>query len=177
MTDKSELSSQLKDKLKNIKLLAMDFDGVMTDGHVFVNDTGEEFVRCSRKDGMGIEMLKRAGVEVVVISREENKSVSARCGKLKIACHQAVMRTEGKADILKRIAGEKNFSPNEIAFIGDDLNDIAALKFAATAITVADAHPRVRAIADYITNARGGKHAVREVCEFILTAKGMELEY
>lgn len=163
-------------KFKKIKLLAMDFDGVMTDGMVYINQKGEEMVRCSRKDGLGIEMLRRAGISACVISKEANSVVTARCNKLKIPCWQKVENGEGKAEILKRIMAEQGLFSEEVAYLGDDLNDLEPLKVAGIAITVADGHEAVKKVADYVTKAKGGEHAVREVCELILEIQRKELK-
>lgn len=157
-----------QEQLKRIKLLALDFDGIMTDGHVYVTQSGEEAVRCSRRDGLGIEMLKNNNLEVVVISKEINPVVTVRCRKLKIICWQGIKTSEGKLEILKRVIKKKGISLSEVAYMGDDLNDYAVLKAVGLAITVSDAHKSIIKIADIITKACGGQHAVREVSEMIL---------
>lgn len=164
-------------RFKKIKLLAMDFDGIMTDGHVYVGQDGGETVFCSRKDGMGINLLKKAGIDACVISSELNPVVSARCKKLGIPCWQNVESTNGKLGILQKIAGEKGLAVEEVAYMGDDVNDLAALEYAGLSLTVLDGHPDVKAIANYVTSAIGGKHAVREVCELILQSKGLKPRY
>lgn len=166
----------MKPLLAGIKLLACDFDGVFTDGTVFQDQDGKEMVKCSRKDGLGINLLQQHGIEVAVVSKETNPVVSRRCQKMKIPCYQAVDTGEGKAEILKRLAEEKGLSLEQVAFMGDDLNDVPALKIAGLAITVADGHFNVKKIADYVTKAPGGQHAVREVAELILIAKGVNLD-
>lgn len=171
------MNQNLKTKLKKIKLLAMDFDGVMTDGFVYVDENGRESVRCSRKDGLGIEMLKKNGLDAVVISKEANSVVTARCKKLKIQCWQRVKDGEGKLEILKKIIKEKNLSPENVAYIGDDLNDEVPLRFAGISFTVADGHPKIRAVVDYVTRVRGGEHAVREAAELILTAQDYDARF
>ena len=100
--------------------------------------------------------------------------VTKRCEKIKVPCWQGVENGEGKKEILARIAKEQNISPEEVLFMGDDVNDVAAMQYAGVKITVADGHERLRAVADYITTARGGDHAIREVCELVLKAKGIE---
>lgn len=162
---------RLLTSLSRIRLLALDFDGTLTDGTVCVSEDGKETVQCSRKDSLGIDMLKKAGIIVCVISKETNPVVSMRCAKMKIACFQAIETGEGKREILARIMKEDGFSIDQVCYIGDDVNDVPALKFAGTSITVADGHEDAKEVADYITKARGGKHAVREVCELILAAK------
>ncbi len=168
------METRLNDKFKKIRLLVTDFDGVMTDGHVYLNQHGEETVRCSRKDGMGVEMMKKAGFDVAVVSREENGVVGARCKKLKIRCWQSVSHQGGKRDIVKTIADESGLSLDEIAYMGDDINDLEVLEIVGLAITVGDGHPRAKKISHYVTAANGGAHAVREVCEMILEAKNIE---
>lgn len=171
------MKEDLESKLKNIKLLAMDFDGIMTDGCVYVNQDGQETVKCSRKDGLGIELLKKHGLDAVVISKEVNPVVGMRCNKLKIECTQAVADSEAKSEILKRVAKERNLKLEEVAYMGDDLNDLKMFDVAGLAITVADGHPLIKQKADLITKAKGGQNAVREVCEIILEAKGVKLEF
>ncbi|MBI3074749.1 MAG: HAD hydrolase family protein [Parcubacteria group bacterium] len=161
-----------KQKLLCLALLGLDFDGTLTDGYVYVDQEGKETVRCSRKDGPGINMLQHAGVHVCVISKETNRVVAERCRKMGIPCYQAVETGEGKREILSRIAQENGISQDEVGFMGDDVNDIPALRYAGIRFTVADAHPTVKKVADYITHAKGGEHAVREISELILAAKG-----
>ncbi|MDP3954713.1 MAG: HAD hydrolase family protein [bacterium] len=161
--------------LLNIKLLVLDFDGIMTNGKVRVDQNGIESVECSRKDGLGIDLLKKYGISVCVISKETNPVVSKRCAKLKIPCVQAIENSDGKLEILSRIMKEMSLKPDEVAFMGDDLNDIDALKNAGVSFTVSDGHPEVKKICNYITRAGGGQHAVREVAELILKAKGIRL--
>ncbi|MEK7653933.1 MAG: HAD-IIIA family hydrolase [Patescibacteria group bacterium] len=170
------MDASLKEKFSRIKLLATDFDGVMTDGLVYVDQDGKETVRCSRKDGMGVELLKKHGVTVGVLSKETNPVVTARCNKLKIPVWQGIATGEGKLEILQRIMKEQNLSVENVAYIGDDVNDLPSLKFAGLAITVADGHQLVKNIAHYTTSATGGHHAVREIADLILSAKGINLE-
>ncbi|OGF99478.1 hypothetical protein A2Y99_01225 [Candidatus Gottesmanbacteria bacterium RBG_13_37_7] len=167
----------IQKKLGKIKLLLMDFDGVLTDGFVYVNGKGEESVKCSRKDGLGISMLKRAGFGVGVISKETNQVVSVRCKKMGIFCFQKVSDGEEKLKILKRVQKEFKISTEETAYMGDDLQDIPILKYVGCAIAVADAHPQVKKSAHFVTCSKGGDHAVREICEMILQAKGIKIEY
>lgn len=167
----------LNEKLKNIKLLAMDFDGVMTDGFVFVNQDGTESVKCSRKDGLGLLLLNKNGIETVVISKETNPVVKARCKKLQIEFWQAVENGDGKLEILLRHLKDKGLTLDETAYIGDDLNDLAVLRRVGLSVTVADGHASLKNVCHYVTQARGGEHAVREVCELILAVQNKSIEY
>ncbi len=170
------MDSKLKNRFSNVKLLVSDFDGVMTDGYVYLDENGRESVKCSRKDGLGVELLKNAGVEVMVLSKENNSVVKARCRKLKIKCRQGISSGAGKVGILKEILKAKNLDNKSSCYIGDDINDVAAIKYAAVGVAVADSHPLVKKAADYITKARGGHHAVRELAELILESQGTELK-
>src|SRR3989344_5991599 len=112
------MRKELQKKLCTIKLVATDFDGIHTDGCVYVNEDGKESVQCSRKDALGIDMLKRAGIHVCVISKETNPVVTARCKKLGVPCIQAVHDSDGKLEILKRIAGELGLLAEEVLYMG-----------------------------------------------------------
>jgi len=158
-------------KLAKIKVLALDFDGVLTDSYVYFRQDGMETVRCSRKDSLGTNMLQKAGIGVVVISKETNPVVAARCKKMNVDFFHGIDTGDQKLDILNRYLKEKGVSLEETAYMGDDINDLECLKAVGVSITVADGHPDCKAIADYITEGKGGEHAVREVCDLILTAK------
>ncbi len=170
------MNLKLKNKFRNIKLLVMDFDGVMTDGFVYVDQNGRETVRASRKDGLGIELLKKHGFLVGVLSKEKNPVVSARCRKLRIPYWQGLESSSSKLGILKQLLREKQLARETVAYIGDDLNDIKVLNYVGLAIAVGDAHPAVKQVADYTTRSLGGNHAVREVAELLLKAHGLEID-
>jgi N-acylneuraminate cytidylyltransferase len=152
-----------------VRLLVFDFDGVMTDNRVLVMEDGREGVLCNRGDGVGISSLRAAGVEVLVLSKERNSVVSARCGKLGIECIQGC---DEKLAILKRAATERGLQASNVAYVGNDINDLECMNWAGLPIAVADAVPLVRRHAKWITLAPGGKGAVREVCD-LLTQTGL----
>lgn len=156
---------QAIEKLKSIELLVLDFDGVLTDNRVLVSQDGEESVMCHRGDGLGIERLRQAGIPVVVVSKETNAVVSARCHKLGIPCFQNV---DDKLTILKKVAREYNISLDKVAYVGNDVNDISCIEAVGVGVAVADAHPVVAAMADIVTEAAGGSGAAREICDLIL---------
>ena len=158
----------LKTRLRAIRLVAFDFDGVFTDNTVYVCEDGSETVRCWRSDGFGLQALTRAGISVVVISMETNPVVSARCRKLGVRC---VQRCNDKRSALQAIARELELSMNQIAFVGNDTNDVGCLKTVGLPVVVQDAHPSVLPHARYRTQALGGHGAVREVCDLILSAQ------
>lgn len=161
-----------KKKLSGIKLMALDFDGTLTVGaYVIFNQDGVESVICSRRDSLGVDMLKKAGIEVVVISKETNPVVEARCRKMKITCWQGVNTADDKLKILQDHAKTRKFKPEEICYGGDDMNDIPCMEWVGLSFTVADGHISCRKVADFVTQFKGGMGAVREVCELILAAQ------
>ena len=153
--------------LKEVKLLALDFDGVMTDNRVLVMEDGREGVLCSRGDGFGFDLLRAIGFPAVVISKEGNPVVGARCRKLKLPCAQGI---EDKLPILERFAREHGLGLDQVAFMGNDLNDLECLRACRVAIAPADAQPEILQIAAIITASPGGHGAVREICDAIVRA-------
>ncbi|HET6647225.1 MAG TPA: HAD hydrolase family protein [Pyrinomonadaceae bacterium] len=163
MSDDSQLdSASLANLIRTIRLVAFDFDGVFTDNMVFVFEDGREAVRCTRSDGIGLSKLKTLGLEVVIVSTETNPVVTARSRKLEINCVQSC---SDKRAALEALASEKNISLKQIAFVGNDLNDLPCLSAVGLPIVVKDAHPDVIRYASYQTKTPGGYGAVREVCD------------
>ncbi|OZG74868.1 hypothetical protein BTA51_00185 [Hahella sp. CCB-MM4] len=152
-------------KFKNIKAVAFDFDGVFTDNSVYVSQHGEETVRCVRSDGIGLSKLKRLGIPHVIISTEANPVVTQRANKLGI---DVVQNVERKDVELRKWASEIGVELEDIAFVGNDDNDLDALGVAGIPICVWDATSSVKDVCVHITEARGGHGAVREICELIL---------
>lgn len=155
-------------KLKSIRLLVFDFDGVMTDNAVYVSQDGTEMVRCDRGDGMGVTRLHRIGLEMMILSTEVNPVVSARARKLKLSC---IQECENKSELLRQTAEQKGIALEDIAFVGNDINDLECLRLVGVPIVVQDAHPSVIPYAKYRTLARGGNGAVREICDLIEWAR------
>lgn len=164
-------NASLSDRIKGLKLVAFDFDGVFTDGRVIVDQHGNESVICSRKDTLRFPEVKQAGIQLVVISKEKNPVVEFRCRKMDVECFQGVA---DKFTLLKSLVIEKNLSPNEVAFVGDDINDLPCFGYSGVAFTVADGHKKCQAVADYITSRPGGDHAVREICDLILDTRNTD---
>lgn len=148
--------------LEVIRLVAFDFDGVFTNNMVYVLENGSEAVRCFRGDGIGLRKLDRMGIEVIIISTETNPVVSERSRKLGIRCVQGC---KDKREALEAIIQEMGLSLAQVAFVGNDVNDLPCLTRVGLAIVVQDAHPDVIPHARYQTKARGGHGAVREVCD------------
>ena len=161
-TESTAIDSNFKNVIRRIRLVAFDFDGVFTDNMVYVLQDGSEAVRCNRSDGIGLQKLKKLGIETVIISTESNPVVSARAQKLKIQCFQ---NCEDKRQTLIDTAHEFGVSLDEIAFVGNDINDRECLTCVGLPVVVQDAHPEVISLAAYRTEADGGHGAVREICD------------
>jgi N-acylneuraminate cytidylyltransferase len=148
-----------------IGLLVFDFDGVFTDNRVYVFQDGQEAVACNRGDGMGLAMLRDAGVPLAVLSTETNAVVEARCRKLQLECQQGL---NDKRAALVAMARQKSIDLASIVYVGNDVNDVGCMEAAGFSIAVADAHPRAREKADFVLSQRGGHGAVRELCDLLL---------
>ena len=146
--------------------LIMDFDGVLTDDKVHVDQDGRESVRCSRSDGFGITLLKQnSEIQPMILSRESNPVVTARARKLDIEVFQSVLN---KDQAIQALINERHLNPNEIIYIGNDLNDLVVLPLVGYFACPSDAHPQVLREADLVLNHPGGKGAVRELVTKIL---------
>jgi len=156
-------------KLQAVKLLALDFDGVLTDDRVLVDQNGVESVRCHRGDGLGIERARRAGIRVVVISKEKNPVVAARCAKLRVQCLQGI---DNKLPQLQALAAELDLDQEEILYVGNDINDLDCIHWAGVSAAPADARDEARKAVTWVCTKKGGHGAVREVCDRLLLAHG-----
>jgi 3-deoxy-D-manno-octulosonate 8-phosphate phosphatase (KDO 8-P phosphatase) len=155
--------------LTDIQLLVLDVDGVLTDGTIGLDDRGREIKHYFSRDGLGIRLAQRSGLEVGVITGRGAPSVTLRLQELDIEL--VIQRSDGKAEALKQITERAGVQPHQAAFIGDDIVDLPAMRTCGYAMAVADATDEVRAAADHITDARGGRGAVREAIEHILKAQ------
>lgn len=150
-----------------VSLIVLDFDGVLTDDRVWVNATGEEMVAANRSDGLGIERLRtETDIPMMVLSRETNLVVNARCEKLKLPVLQAI---RDKREAIHQILKEREISPAEVIFIGNDVTDLVVFDEVGFMVAPADAHPEVLQKADLVLSRKGGKGAVRELCDMIMT--------
>lgn len=154
-----------------IELLAMDVDGVLTDGRIAISSDGTETKQFSILDGLGLVHLMRAGVQVAWISGRASGSTTARATELKIQ-HVIQGRTD-KLEALQELATKLGLAPEQCAYIGDDIIDVTAIAWAGVGVAVPDAMPVALAAASYVTDREGGFGAVREVCEQIASAKGL----
>jgi 3-deoxy-D-manno-octulosonate 8-phosphate phosphatase (KDO 8-P phosphatase) len=158
-----------REKLKNIKLLLLDVDGVLTDGKIVYADSGEQIKAFDVKDGHGLKLLMRSGAEVVLITGRESKVVLHRARDLGI--QEVYQKVTNKIEIYEKILKEKNLEDMHVGFVGDDLIDIPVLKRVGFSAAVEDAIPEVKEIVDYVTSKKGGEGAVREVCELLLKSQ------
>jgi YrbI family 3-deoxy-D-manno-octulosonate 8-phosphate phosphatase len=174
--DAAWAQTQTHDRLsrlpERVGALVMDFDGVLTDNHVTVDQNGVESVVCSRGDGFGLELLRKAGLPLLVISKERNPVVAARCRKLQIPCLQGI---DDKLTALQAWASEQGLASRELIFVGNDVNDLECLQWVGCAAAVHDSHPEVLKIAHLVLEHDGGKGAIREMCELILVRQGTRM--
>ena len=168
--EKQELSTEsLTASLQKIKLLALDVDGVLTDGSIYISPAGEVFKGFNAKDGMGISCALRSGLQIAVITGRQSPIVERRCEELGITLLQQGVKDKRLA--LQQMAQKLALVREEIAYMGDDLNDIPAFKASGLNLVPADAAIEVMAVADIITKASGGRGAVREAITMILAAQ------
>ncbi len=160
----------IEKKLTSIKLLLLDVDGVLTPGDVVYDDDGRQIKSFNVKDGLGLRLLKAAGIEVGVVTGRRSQALYHRCKDLDITL--IFDHIKDKVAVLEELRQKRPYHPENIAYVGDDLPDLPIMKRVGLAVAVADACEPVRVCADIITGAAGGAGAVREVCEQILKSQG-----
>lgn len=158
-------NSSVKDRVKKVKMVVFDFDGVFTDNRVIVFEDGREAAICSRFDGFGLSAIQKIGINVLVLSYEQNPIVLERCKKLKIDC---INNCHDKLTTLKRESANRDIPLENIAYMGNDINDIECMEAVGLPVCVADSHPDVLPKAKYVTSKNGGYGAVREFCDLIV---------
>ena len=154
-------------ELLHVKLIVLDFDGVLTDNRVIVMQDGSEAVMCSRSDGLGIEAVRHLGVDFLVLSTERNPVVARRCEKLGLAC---ISGCDDKPKTLEKEISRRGYDAGQVAYVGNDINDIDCLDMVGVPVCVADAWPEVRQHARLVTGRKGGRGAVREFCDMVVEA-------
>jgi 3-deoxy-D-manno-octulosonate 8-phosphate phosphatase (KDO 8-P phosphatase) len=162
--------AELQSRAVRIKLFLMDCDGVLTDGRIWILENNDDQKMFHTRDGLGIELLHRAGLQSGIISGRESTAVTRRADRLGMKFVR--QGCEEKEQAFAEIVAEARLTNAEVAFAGDDLNDIPLLLQSGLAIAVADAAHETREHAHYVTTARGGHGAVREAIELILKAQG-----
>lgn len=164
-------SLMAQNKLKDIKLLILDVDGVLTDGGIIYDDDGNETKIFNVKDGLGIKLLMDAGIHLCIVTGRRSNALLIRCKDLGI--DHVYDGVRNKVEVLDAILARTGLSATEVAFIGDDLPDLSLMKKVGFSIAVADADKTILEHADMVTSAKGGHGAVREACEAILRARGL----
>jgi 3-deoxy-D-manno-octulosonate 8-phosphate phosphatase (KDO 8-P phosphatase) len=156
--------------LSQIRLFATDVDGVLTDAGMYYGESGDEWKKFNTRDGMGIKLLQRAGIITAIVTQERTKLVARRAEKLAIPeLHQGVM---DKLSCLREMAARHGLTLSQVAYIGDDINDLEALKAVGFSASPADGMTQIAAAVDYVCQKKGGEGAVREIVEMILEAQG-----
>jgi 3-deoxy-D-manno-octulosonate 8-phosphate phosphatase (KDO 8-P phosphatase) len=157
-------------KIREIRMLLLDVDGVLTDGKIIMNDQGVESKHFDVRDGHGLKVLMRYGIGVALITGRRSSVVVHRAKDLGIEeVHQGVW---DKAAVFDDILKKHDLHPGQTAFMGDDIVDIPVMRRVGFAVAVRNADVEAKKIASYVTKSRGGRGAVREVCEIILKAQG-----
>jgi N-acylneuraminate cytidylyltransferase len=168
------ISNELNEKLKKVKLLVMDVDGVLTDSGMYYNEKGEELKKFSTRDGMGITLLRINGIKTAIITSENSPIARARANKLKI--DYVILNNKNKIEALKELLEQSNVDKSECAYMGDDINDYEAMQHIEVSACPSDSVDSIRNAATYICAHDGGKGAVREFAELILKSKNIEIK-
>lgn len=164
------LTTQQQNKIKALKLLILDVDGVLTDGRLFFNDSGKEYKCFHARDGHGIKLLRQSGVEVAVISGRKSNSVTVRMHNLGV--EHVYQGHENKRAAFSEILQILQLRPEQAAHVGDDVLDLPIMVQVGFAVAVQDANFAVKRHADWCTTTPGGLGAVREVCDLIMQVQG-----
>ena len=160
--------------LSQIRLFATDVDGVLTDAGMYYSESGDEWKKFNTHDGMGIKLLQRAGIITAIVTQERTKLVARRAEKLAIPeLHQGVM---DKLTVIREMAARHGLTLSQVAYIGDDINDLETLKEVGFSASPADGLPDIVAAVDYVCQKKGGEGAVREIIEMILEAQRSKVE-
>jgi len=157
-----------------IDVIIFDFDGVLTDNSVFLNNTGEEWVKCSRADGLAFDVLRKLSKSVFILSTEKNKVVSARAKKLKVEVIQSI---NNKLDAINLIMDQSNSSLDRVLYIGNDLNDFNIMKLCGYTACPNDSHVLIKNITQFVLNTRGGDGVAREIVEDVFCLNLLEILY
>lgn len=168
------MDNKLTERIRPLKLLILDVDGVLTDGGIIMDNAGQEIKKFHVRDGHGIKLLMRYGIDVLFLTGRSSPVVEHRAKDLGVTeVHQGIWN---KADILEEILKKRELSASQVACMGDDVVDVPLLRRVGFAATVADAPEYVKEAAHYVTEKNGGRGAVREVCDLILQAQGKWLD-
>lgn len=165
-----ELKEELKNNAKKIKLLMLDVDGVLTDGRIIYDSRGHDMKFFDVHDGMGVYLLKKAGIPTILITAKGSRAIKPRAKDMRVDAVFADVSP--KSSVLDRILRKYKVQPEDVCFVGDDLVDLCLMKRVGFPVAVFNACPEIKQSASYITLRQGGRGAVREVAELILKAQG-----
>ena len=162
-----KIEKSLLPRLKKIKMLATDVDGVLTDSGMYYSEQGDEMKKFSTRDGMGLVLLRNAGYELAIITSQDTKIVERRAAKLKIT--DLLQGVRDKVAAMEILMKRHSLKWEEVAYIGDDVNDLEVMKRVGFAATPSDATDENKKVAHYIAKKKGGEGCVRELCDMLLT--------
>jgi len=165
----SVVNPSLVERARKIRLVAMDVDGVLTDAGMYYTETGDELKKFNTRDGMGVALARQAGLKTAILTRESTKLVERRGAKMRI--DHVFLGITDKLTCMRELLGQLGLTLDQVAYIGDDVNDYELLCHVGLAAAVRDASRLPKSVAHYITEAKGGEGAVRELCELILEAQ------
>ena len=160
--------------INDLNALIFDFDGVLTDNKVYIDENGIESVCCSRADGLAFDALRKLEIPVYILSTESNPVVSARAKKLKVPVIQGV---KSKIDSLRSLCSEHDYNPRKILFIGNDLNDFQVIEYCGLSACPADSHDSIKKISTFVCSKKGGNGIVRELLEEIFNLNLLKILY
>lgn len=163
------MDAALKERASNIRMLVLDVDGVLTDGKLYFDHTGNELKAFNTRDGMGIKALQRCGIEVAVITGRKSGAVAHRMAQLEIK--HVYQGRDDKLNAFLHLLDITGFDARQVCYAGDDWIDLPVLMRVGLAVSVADAETHVKEHAHWITKRNGGDGAVREICNLILAAQ------
>ena len=150
--------------MNSVNLIIYDFDGIMTDNRVYVDQNGNETVQVNRADGLGVAEIKKLGFEQLIVSTETNPVVSVRAKKLDLPCLQGV---KNKSLSIAEYCKKKRISMSKVAYVGNDINDFEAMKLVGTTFCSADAHQKIKQISHHVLVSKGGEGVVREILDIL----------
>ena len=168
------MKKELKAKINKIKLVITDVDGVLTDGGMYYTSNGDVMKKFHTRDGMGVNMLKRKGIPTIIVTKEKTQMVKKWAKKMNAKLFDGVLNKE---EILEKICTQYDVFPYEIAYIGDDVNDVNLLKLVGLGVVPKDGNQIAKKSSNYISKTIGGKGVFREVAELILLSKKIPIKY
>jgi YrbI family 3-deoxy-D-manno-octulosonate 8-phosphate phosphatase len=165
----SDVLQTMKNKLKKIKIVITDVDGVLTDGGMYYSKEGDVMKRFHTRDGMGVTLLRKCNIPTIIVTKEKNNIIKKWSTKMKIKkLYDGIL---DKGEILTEICKEFGVNADQVLYIGDDVNDVSLLKKVGFSVTPADGIDKVKEICDYVCKNKGGQAAFREVVDMVLNVK------